>query len=123
MKELRQLHLYLGTLCAPLILYFCLSGAWQVFGFHDIPKGEPGTVSQRALHAMSLPHTHSTPPGGDPRLKHSRFFDFAASLAAVVMILSAVLGLVLAWSFARRRTWVMACFAAGLFLPWIFLFV
>lgn len=123
MKTVRQLHLYFSTFCAPLILYFCLSGAWQLFGFHDIPRDQPGTTSQRVLHALSMPHTHSTPPGGNPRADHSRLFDFAACAAALVMIASAVLGLVLAWRFAKTPWLVYALFAAGLALPAIFLFV
>lgn len=123
MKTLRQLHLYLGTFCAPLILYFCVSGAWQVFGFHDIPRGEPGTASQRVLHALSMPHTHSTPPGGNPRQDHSRLFDVAASATAVVMIASALMGLVLAGKFAKKPILVGVCFGAGLLVPALFLFL
>jgi hypothetical protein len=123
MKAVRQLHLYLGSFCAPLILYFCVSGAWQVFGFHDIPRGEPGTASQRLLHALSMPHTHSTPPGGDPRADHSRLFGVAASATALIMIASALLGLVLAWKFTKRPAVVLGCFVAGALVPALFLFL
>jgi uncharacterized iron-regulated membrane protein len=123
MKAVRQLHLYLGAFCAPLIVYFCLSGAWQVFGFHDIPRGEPGTPSQRFFHAMSMPHTHSTLPGGNPRQDHSRIFDFAASLTALIMIASALLGLVLAWRFTKSPALVVGFFVAGALIPALFLFL
>jgi hypothetical protein len=122
MKAVRQLHLYLSVLCAPLILYFCLSGAWQVIGWHDIPRGETPTASQKILHALSMPHTHSTPPGGDPRQDHSRAFDIAACTAALLMITTALLGLALAWRFAKSPWLVCALLGAGLALPAVFLF-
>ena len=123
MKTIRQLHLYLGTFCAPLILYFCLSGAWQVFSLHDIPKGEPGTASQRVLHALSMPHTHSTPPGGNPRADHSRFFDVAACATALVMIASALLGLVLSYRFTKRPLVVTLILGVGVAIPLLLLWV
>ena len=39
LKQVRQLHLYLGTLFAPAIIFFAFSGALQLFGLHE---GRPG---------------------------------------------------------------------------------
>jgi hypothetical protein len=41
MKQIRQLHLYLGTFFAPSILFFAFSGAFQVFNFHEEYQGRP----------------------------------------------------------------------------------
>jgi len=38
MKWIRTLHLYLGCLFAPMLIFFCASGAWQLFGFHSGTK-------------------------------------------------------------------------------------
>lgn len=32
MKKLRSIHLYLGCIFAPLLLFFAVSGIWQVLG-------------------------------------------------------------------------------------------
>jgi hypothetical protein len=39
MKRIRKLHLYLGTLFAPAIIFFAFTGALQTFGFHENSKG------------------------------------------------------------------------------------
>jgi hypothetical protein len=35
MKKLRLLHLYLGCIFAPMLLYFAVSGIWQTVGIHS----------------------------------------------------------------------------------------
>ena len=35
MKKLRAIHLYLGCIFAPLLLFFAFSGIWQTLGFHS----------------------------------------------------------------------------------------
>jgi hypothetical protein len=41
LKQVRQLHLYLGTFFAPSIIFFALTGALQLFGLHEGHPGEP----------------------------------------------------------------------------------
>jgi hypothetical protein len=41
MKNVRQLHLFLGTFFAPLIIFFAFSGILQLFGLHE-SKGKDG---------------------------------------------------------------------------------
>lgn len=41
MKQIRQLHLYLGTFFAPSIIFFALTGAFQTFNFHEEYQGRP----------------------------------------------------------------------------------
>ncbi len=43
MKRVQQLHLYLGTLFAPLIIFFSLSGALQTLGLHEREKAGGAT--------------------------------------------------------------------------------
>jgi hypothetical protein len=38
MKRIRQLHLYLGTLFAPAIIFFAFTGTLQTFGLHENSK-------------------------------------------------------------------------------------
>src|SRR4051812_809137 len=38
-KQIRQLHLYLGTFFAPSIIFFALTGAFQTFNFHEEHEG------------------------------------------------------------------------------------
>jgi hypothetical protein len=120
MKTLRQLHLYLGCLFAPLILYFCASGAWQVFRLNDVPKNEPSAV-RSVLHELSNPHTHSTLPGRSPKTGQSTLFGVAAVACALGMIATALLGVALAVRFGKRPSLVALCLALGALLPLVFL--
>ena len=61
-------------------------------------------------------HTHSTFPGRNPRQDHSRLFDIAASITALCMITSALLGM-LALRFARSSGLVYLCLSLGTLLP------
>jgi hypothetical protein len=116
MKALRTAHLYLGCLFAPLIVYFCLSGAWQLFELNDAPKENPSAL-RSVLHEISNPHTHSTAPLRSPKVSRSTLFSVAALLAAVGMILTSAIGVMLAWQFRARRTLVISCLLAGVILP------
>lgn len=35
MKNIRQIHLFLGTFFAPMIIFFAFSGTLQLFGLHE----------------------------------------------------------------------------------------
>ncbi len=62
MKQLRQLHLYLGVFFAPAILFFAFSGALQTFSLHESEEGESYTppawvVAIASIHKdQHLPH-------------------------------------------------------------------
>ena len=47
MQKLRNLHLYLGCMFAPLLLFFAVSGIWQMVG----------TKGSRLLGLLSTIHT------------------------------------------------------------------
>ena len=35
MQKLRSIHLYLGCIFAPLLVFFAISGIWQTLGFQS----------------------------------------------------------------------------------------
>ena len=55
LKLAREWHLYLGTLFAPSILFFAMTGAMQLFGLH---KGRPGAAHQPAVWIQKLASIH-----------------------------------------------------------------
>jgi hypothetical protein len=116
MKNLRQLHLYLGCIFAPLIIYFSLSGAWQTFRFNDVPKDEPPTVLHSVLHELSKPHTSSTLPGANPKTDQSLAFSWVALFMGLGMITTAVLGIVIALR-GRAPKVALLCLGAGTAIP------
>lgn len=55
LKQVRQLHLYLGTFFAPSILFFAFTGALQLFGLHE---GHPGEKYQPPAWVAKLGSIH-----------------------------------------------------------------
>jgi hypothetical protein len=123
MKLVRNAHLYLGCLFAPLIIYFCISGMWQLFRLNDLPKEGAISSTRIFLHEMSKPHAHSTAPGKDPKREQSDLFNCAAALMALGMVVSSILGIVLAFRYSRKPKLVLGVLCMGIALPILFLFV
>ncbi len=123
MRTLRQIHLYFGCIFAPLIIYFSLSGAWQVFRLNDIPKNDPLSPPSRTsmmhsiFHELSKPHTSSTLPGSNPKTEHSVAFTWLALLLALGMTLTTSIGIVLALTYGRSPRIVALCMGMGVALP------
>ena len=104
MQKLRSLHLYLGCVFAPLLLFFAVSGIWQTLGWNS-----------PILRRLSTIHTAA-------RWKdHSELSSFALRVFAVVMaasfILTTVLGIVMALKFGRSRKAALCCLALGVLIP------
>jgi predicted permease len=123
MKSIRQFHLYLGCFFAPLIIYFSLSGAWQVFRFNDLPKNEPTSTLRSVFHEISKPHTSSTLPGFNPKVEHSAAFNWLACFMGFGMVTTSSLGIVLAVRSGRSRQTAWICLIAGVVAPVLLLLI
>src|SRR3984893_5595591 len=55
MRFLRTLHLYLGCLFAPILIFFAVSGSWQLFNWHESTRDHTYTAP-RALAVLSDIH-------------------------------------------------------------------
>jgi hypothetical protein len=121
MRTLRQLHIFLGVFFAPFLIYFSLSGAWQVFRFNDLPREGTPTTAQKILHALSDTHTHATLPGNDAKTEQSLLFKFFEITMAMGFVITAVLGLKMAFQIARQRRAVIIALVAGTVIPLLFL--
>lgn len=123
MKSLRQIHTYLGCLFAPLILYFSLSGAWQVFRLNNLPKDEPATAVQSLLHEISKPHTSATLPGANPKTDSSLAFKCLSLGLGLGLAATTLIGITLALRTPRSKSLTLVCLGAGILLPLLFLLV
>ncbi len=123
MKTVRQIHLYLGCFFAPLIIYFSLSGAWQVFRLNDIPKNETPMVVRSVLHELSKPHTHSTLPESNPKTESSAAFSWIAAIMGLGLVATTSLGIIIAVRSDRSARLAWLCLALGVAFPVLFLFL
>ena len=110
MQKLRSIHLYLGCIFAPLLLFFAISGIWQTLGFQP-----------EFLQKLSSIHTeHAWKDGSELGSFPLRVF---AIVMAVSFILTTILGVIMAVSFGRNRKAAFYCLALGLGIPAVLVFV
>jgi hypothetical protein len=108
MQKLRSLHLYLGCIFAPLILFFTISGIWQTLGMRSA-----------FLQKLSSIHTEAQWKDG------SELGSFPLRIFVIVMafsfILTTILGVVMAVKFGRNRKAAFYCLALGVIIPLAFI--
>jgi len=104
MQKLRSLHLYLGCIFAPMLLFFAVSGIWQTL---NIPS--------RLLQRLSTIHTsHALKAGGNLT---SGFMTIFVLVMAASFIVTTLLGIVMALNYGRSRRAAICCLAAGVAVP------
>ena len=104
MQQLRSIHLYLGCIFAPMLLFFAASGIWQTLGIRSSPLG-----------FLSALHTGVRFKNGhEPSSPGFRLFVVAM---AVSFVISTLLGIMLALKFTKSRTAALICLALGVIIP------
>ena len=112
-RRLRRLHLYLGALFAPVLLFFAVSGAWQVFRLNDAKK-DGSYTPPRALKVLSAVHKNQTTNREIPQKTPLKFFALAACMGLVTTTL---LGVTMAYRFTASPVVVTFCLILGIALP------
>ena len=124
MRFLRRLHLYLGCLFAPILIFFAVTGSWQIFYWHESTKprqDEQQYTPPHALVFLSRIHKEAhVPPTERWKPTPLRYFMFAAALGLIV---TAVVGVIMAYRFSRQPLVATICLAVGTFLPAILLWI
>ena len=120
MTLLRRLHLYLGCVFAPALIFFAVSGVWQLYRVQDTAKNG-SYVAPRALQVLSAVHTNTHLPGK----RVSEFTPLRAFwvTAAAGLVVTTSLGVVMAFRFAGRSWIPIACLGAGVVLPVLCLYL
>lgn len=121
MNRVRQIHLYLGTLCAPLLVFLAFSGLLQVVQLHETPKGS-SYVPPSWIVKLSQLHRNQrldSTSGAKRSVPLQGFFV----LAATGLITTSLLGIYMAFKYSRKHTLVYISLAIGIFLPALLLYV
>jgi hypothetical protein len=114
MRRLRLLHLYLGCLFAPALLFFAVTGGWQICRLQDSAK-DGSYTAPAALEFLSAIHTNQHLPG--VRATQATPLHVFALLAAAGLILTTLLGIVMAFRVSRSLIAPAACLVGGIALP------
>src|SRR5687768_4202733 len=100
MKRLRAIHLYLGCVFAPLLLFFAISGIWQTLGFRS-----------GFLQKLSSIHTQARWKDG------SELGSFPLRIVVLIMavsfIITTVLGVVMACKLGQSQIGRASCRERG----------
>ena len=120
MKRLRQLHLYLGVFFTPLLLFFVLTGWYQTVDQDRLKSpGEAETLLQkfRVVHTDQIyPETGALRQKSKPTL-----FRGLVVVMSVALVLTTLLGLVLAFRFTKPAWVPWAILGSGLAVPMVIL--
>ena len=104
MKRLRSIHLYLGCVFAPLLLFFAISGIWQSLG-----------VRSGFLARLSTIHTsHQLKDGSS---LSGGLLMILVLIMAVSFVITTILGVVMAIKHGGSRRTVYCCLAFGVAFP------
>ena len=114
MQRLRLLHLYLGCLFAPALIFFAISGSWQVFRLQDTAK-DGSYAAPAILKTLSAIHINQHLPGG--KASDRTPLHAFALLSAIGLVTTTLLGVVMAFRVSRGLTAPVICLAVGIFLP------
>ena len=109
MKKLRAIHLYLGCIFAPMLIFFATSGLWQTLGLHY--------SNHPILTKLSTLHTgRGLKNGFDLASPYMRVLVIAM---AISLILTIILGVIMAFKFGHKRA-ALYSLAIGIAVPLIF---
>jgi hypothetical protein len=118
-KAMRNAHLYLGVFFAPLLLFFTFSGSLQTFNLHETPKS--GNYQPPQI-IKTLSYVHKDQRLSSEGHKHSISFRYFVLLMSIGVIVTTILGIVMAFKYTRP--WIVwACLFGGLFIPCLLLWI
>lgn len=105
-----------------MLIFFAVTGSWQIFNWHQSDRQPGGYVAPHVLSALSDIHKDAHVP---PTKRNSpapvRYFMFAG---AVGLVLTTVIGVIMAYRFSRQPLVATVCLGIGIILPvglvWIY---
>ncbi|MEJ0000879.1 MAG: cytochrome b/b6 domain-containing protein [Verrucomicrobiota bacterium] len=115
----RLVHKWLGVFFAPLLLLFTITGWWQTFADDDTKNHGPINAF-----LAQLSNIHTDDYFFDHAGQHhgSGHFKLLVGLMAALLIVSILLGLLLACQNAKQARWAAVAFVLGILVPALILF-
>jgi hypothetical protein len=111
-KSLLRVHRYTGLVVAPLVLFFAISGVWQVFRLQQ-DRRDGSYTAPRALSLAS--DLHKAEDLGRSPLALP--FKLAISAVGVLLALATLIGIVVALRLTRPRWLAVLLLISGALVP------
>jgi hypothetical protein len=117
MKTLRNIHIVLGVITIPFILFICLTGIWQLYGLHYIKKEGSAYTPP---HPISTMHTQKA-------LKVDNHYasqtgKYIMTFATLGIILNTLSGLTMAFKFLKKTPFILCLIIGFLSIFMIYIF-
>jgi hypothetical protein len=107
-------------LFAPMLIFFAVTGSWQLFNWHKSKKDRTYTAPP-TLAALSFVHKDAHVPGTPGRQPTPlRYFMLAA---AAGLVATTGIGVVMAYRFSQQPMVATVCLLAGIALPAVLLWI
>ena len=116
MKLLRYLHLYLGCLFAPMLLFMSISGIWQTFG---LQMARPGQHNGLLAYLSTIHTSWALKAGGSWTSPAMKWF---VVITASSFVLTIILGILMAIRYGRGKI-VFLALRSGVAVPVILVFL
>jgi hypothetical protein len=120
MNKLRRLHLYLGCFFAPLLLFFIVTGWYQTVN-PDRRKGV--SDSDTIISRMNRVHVEQYYPSQTAEGYSTKWFTWLVVAMSVALIITTLLGIVLAFRFSKHKLPVWLSLLFGLAVPMLVLWL
>ena len=117
----RRTHLFLGVFFTPLLLLFIITGWWQTTVSSD-DREKDGGFTHSLMQKFSSIHTDSQYPRAG--VHHGEWMmKILVVVMCMALILSILLGLILAWKMIKSKWQVVLAFTLGIAVPVLVLYL
>ncbi len=133
LKQMRNIHLYLGVFFSPLLIFFIVSGTLLTFELHEAPEPltaqetpaptsaapvelENSYVPPKTLVSMSQVHMHQRWVSKNKEPEPSIPFRILIVMMSVGLLATTVLGIVMAFKYTKPWL-VWLCLFLGTAIP------
>jgi hypothetical protein len=120
-RVIRKLHLYLSVFFAPLLVFFVATGWYQTV---NTQRNKLLGEQDNLVSKLTSVHVDQIFPSetGTEEYKTTLFKALVVTMS-IALIVTIVLGMILAFRSTRRGWLVAACFVAGIVVPVLFLWL
>ena len=110
----RQLHTFLSVFFAPLLLLFIITGWWQTV---TVNRNKGLGFGNSWIEKLSTVHIDNYFPLNGAHNYSTDLFKVLVVIMCIGFIFTTLLGLVMAFRFTKRKTWLVLILVAGIFIP------
>jgi hypothetical protein len=119
-RWLRRLHTFLGVFFSPLLLLFVITGWWQTV---TVNRNKGLGFGSSWIEKLSTIHIDNYFPLAGAHNYSTDLFKILVVIMAAGLIFTTLLGLVMAFRFAKRKASLVLILIAGILVPIFLLYL